>query len=126
MKPELVLKSGVIAWAQMGDANASIPTVQPVYSRPMWGAKPASAALSSVTFVSEISLTSGVIASYKLSRKFEAVKGCRSVKKKDMKWNDSTPKMSVNPETYAVHADGVLADIEPATRLPLTKLYNLF
>ncbi|KAG8848727.1 hypothetical protein FRB91_010533 [Serendipita sp. 411] len=125
-KPEMVLKSGVIAWAQMGDANASIPTVQPVYSRPMWGAKPASAALNSVTFVSSISISSGVIASYKLSRRFEAVKGCRSVKKKDMKWNDSMPKMSVNPETYAVHADGVLADIEPATKLPLTKLYNLF
>jgi urease len=92
----------------------------------MWGAKPASAALNSITFVSEISLTSGVIASYKLTRKFEAVKGCRVVKKKDMKWNDSTPKMTVNPETYAVHADGVLADIQPAQKLPLTKLYNLF
>jgi len=125
-KPEMVLKSGVIAWSQMGDANASIPTVQPVYSRPMWGAKPASAALNSVTFVSEISLTSGVIGTYKLTRRFEAVKGCRNVKKQDMKWNSSTPKMTVNPETYAVHADGVLADIEPATSLPLTKLYNLF
>jgi urease len=92
----------------------------------MWGAKPASAALNSVTFVSEISLTSGTIASYNLSRRFEAVKRCRSVKKKDMKWNSSTPKMTVNAETYAVHADGVLADIAPATTLPLTKLYNLF
>ena len=110
----------------MGDANASIPTVQPVYSRPMWGAKAASAALNSVTFVSEISLASGTIASYKLSRRFEAVKGTRTVTKKDMKWNSATPKMSVNPETYAVHADGVLADIEPATSLPLTKSYNLF
>lgn len=110
----------------MGDANASIPTVQPVYSRPMWGAKADSAALNSVTFVSEISISSGTIASYKLSRRFEAVKGCRSVKKKDMKWNSATPKMTVDPETYAVHADGVLADIEPATTLPLTKLYNLF
>jgi urease len=110
----------------MGDANASIPTVQPVYSRPMWGAKPASAALNSVTFVSGISLTSGVIGTYNLTRRFEAVKGCRNVKKQDMKWNSSTPKMKVNPETYAVYADGVLADIEPATSLPLTKLYNLF
>ena len=92
----------------------------------MWGAKAASAALNSVTFVSEISLASGTIASYKLSRRFEAVKGTRTVTKKDMKWNSATPKMSVNPETYAVHADGVLADIEPATSLPLTKSYNLF
>ena len=110
----------------MGDANASIPTVQPVYSRPMWGAKAASAALNSVTFVSEISITSGVIKSYGLSRQFEAVKNCRSVKKKDMKWNSATPKMSVDPETYAVKADGVLADIAAATALPLTKAYNLF
>jgi urease len=110
----------------MGDANASIPTVQPVYSRPMWGAKPASAALNSVTFVSEISLTSGAIESYKLSRRFEAVKGCRNITKKDMKWNSLTPKMTVNAETYAVHADGILVDIAPATVLPLTKLYNLF
>lgn len=111
---------------QMGDANASIPTVQPVYSRPMWGSKAASASLNSVTFVSEISLTSGAIKSYGLARKFEAVKNCRTVKKKDMKWNSATPKMSVDPETYAVKADGVLADVAPATKLPLTKAYNLF
>lgn len=92
----------------------------------MWGAKPASAALNSVTFVSEISLTSGAIESYKLSRRFEAVKGCRNITKKDMKWNSLTPKMTVNAETYAVHADGILVDIAPATVLPLTKLYNLF
>jgi len=126
MKPEVILKSGVITWAQMGDANASIPTVQPVYSRPMWGAKAASAALNSVTFVSEVSITSGAITSYGLSRRFEAVKNCRSVKKKDMKWNSATPKMSVDPETYAVKADGVLADIAAATTLPLTRAYNLF
>ncbi|KAG8747685.1 Urease [Ceratobasidium sp. 428] len=125
-KPEMVLKSGVIAWAQMGDANASIPTVQPVYSRPMWGAYPGSAALNSVSFVSQISIDSGVIQSYGLSKHPEAVKGCRSVKKKDMKWNDSTPKMKVDPETYAVHADGVLADVAPAETLPLTRTYNIF
>ncbi|KAG8725175.1 Urease [Ceratobasidium sp. 395] len=125
-KPEMVLKSGVIAWAQMGDANASIPTVQPVYSRPMWGAYPGSAALNSVSFVSRISIDSGVIQSYGLLKHPEAVKGCRSVKKKDMKWNDSTPKMKVDPETYAVHADGVLADVAPAETLPLTRAYNIF
>lgn len=110
----------------MGDANASIPTVQPVLSRPMWGSYPASAALNSVTFVSEISIASGTIASYGLAKRFEAVKNCRNVKKKDMKWNDATPKMKVDPESYEVSADGVLADIPPAERLPLARTYNLF
>ncbi|OBZ72360.1 Urease [Grifola frondosa] len=125
-KPEMVLKSGVIAWAQMGDANASIPTVQPFIGRPMWGSYPASAALNSISFVSEISITSGVIASYGLAKRYEAVRNCRKVTKKDMKWNDATPKMRVDPEKYEVHADGVLADIEPAERLPLSRKYNLF
>ncbi|KIM39379.1 hypothetical protein M413DRAFT_447306 [Hebeloma cylindrosporum] len=125
-KPEMVLKSGVITWAQVGDANGSIPTVQPLYSKPMWGAKARSAALNSVSFVSQISITSGTIASYGLSKRFEAVRGCRSVTKKDMKWNDATPKMTVDPESYEVRADGELADIEPALLLPLTKEYNLF
>ncbi|KAI0370338.1 urease [Pilatotrama ljubarskyi] len=125
-KPEMVLKSGVIAWAQMGDANASIPTVQPFIGRPMWGTYAASAALNSVSFVSEVSIASGVIASYGLNKRFEAVRRCRSVTKKDMKWNDATPKMKVDPESYEVHADGELADIEPAERLPLARYYNIF
>ncbi|KAG8694768.1 Urease, partial [Ceratobasidium sp. 394] len=125
-KPEMVLKSGVITWAQMGDANASIPTVQPVYSRPMWGAYPGSAALNSVSFVSQISITSGTIKSYGLSKPAKAVVGCRKVTKKDMKWNDATPTMTVDPETYAVHADGELADVAPAETLPLTRTYNVF
>jgi len=126
IKPSMVIKSGVIAWAQMGDANASIPTVQPIFSRPMWGAQPGSAALNSVSFVSQISIDLGVIASYKLLKRAEAVKGCRKVTKKDMKWNDARPKMTVNPETYAVHADGVLAVVEPADELPLSRVYNIF
>ncbi|RDX57536.1 urease, partial [Lentinus brumalis] len=118
-KPEMVIKSGVIAWAQMGDANASIPTVQPFIGRPMWGSYAGSAALNSVSFVSEVSITSGTIASYGLRKRFEAVRNCRKVTKKDMKWNDATPKMTVDPESYEVHADGELADIEPAEKLPL-------
>ncbi|KAF8183375.1 urease [Pholiota molesta] len=125
-KPEMVLKSGVIAWAQMGDANASIPSVQPFYSKPMWGAQPGSAARNSVAFVSQISISSGAIASYGLSKRVEAVRACRTVSKKDMKWNDATPKMSVDPENYEVRADGELADIAPAQTLPLARLYNLF
>lgn len=122
----MVLKSGVIAFAQMGDANASIPSVQPFYSKPMWGAKPGSAALNSVAFVSQISITSGTIASYGLSKRVEPVRGCRTVNKKDMKWNDTTPVMKVDPETYEVRADGELMDVQPAEKLPLTKSYNLF
>ncbi|RXW25555.1 hypothetical protein EST38_g370 [Candolleomyces aberdarensis] len=125
-KPEMVLKSGVIAWSQMGDANASIPSVQPFYGKPMWGSKPGSASLNSVAFVSQISISSGAIASYGLKKRAEAVRGCRKVTKKDMKWNDATPKMSVDPESYEVRADGELLDIEPAEQLPLGKVYNLF
>ncbi|KXN84882.1 Urease [Leucoagaricus sp. SymC.cos] len=125
-KPEMVLKSGVIAYSQMGDANASIPTVQPSYSRPMWGAKSSSAALNSVAFVSQISITSGTVASYGLSKRVEPVRNCRNVSKKDMKWNDVTPVMKVDPESYEVRADGELMDVQPAEKLPLTRAYNLF
>jgi len=125
-KPEVVLKSGVIAWAQMGDANASIPTVQPVYGQPMWGSHSLSASLNSVNFVSQISLDLGTMATYGLRKPAVAVKNCRSVKKKDMKWNDRTPKMRVDPESYEVTADGELMDVAPAEKLPLARLYNLF
>lgn len=67
-----------------------------------------------------------MVQSYSLSKRAEAVVNCRNVKKKDMKWNDSTPKMKVDPETYAVHADGILADVAPAEKLPLTLTYNVF
>jgi urease len=92
----------------------------------MWGAKAGSAAINSVSFVSQASITSGTVESYRLSKRFEAVRGCRSLTKKDMKWNDATPKMSVDAENYEVRADGELADIEPAQRLPLAREYNLF
>ncbi|KAI0048100.1 urease [Auriscalpium vulgare] len=126
IKPEMVLKSGVIAWSQMGDANASIPTVQPFFGRPMWGGYPASAARNSTTFVSQISLDSGAIAGYGLARRFEAVRNCRRVRKSDMKWNDLTPHVKVDPESYEVRADGELMDVAPAEKLPLARVYNLF
>lgn len=122
----MVLKSGVIAWAQMGDANASIPTIQPSFIRPMWGALPGSAALNSINFVSKASIDSGSINSYGLTKRCVPVKGCRNVKKSDMKWNNTTPKMSVDPERYEVRADGVLADVPPATSVALARTYNLF
>ncbi|KAF7322498.1 Urease [Mycena chlorophos] len=125
-KPEMVVKSGVIAWSQMGDANASIPSVQPFFGKPMWGAKAGSAALNSVAFVSQLSISSGTVQSYGLAKRVEAVRGCRTVSKQDMKWNDATPKMKVDPETYEVRADGELMDVAPAETLPLARVYNLF
>ena len=110
----------------MGDANASIPTVQPFFGRPMWGAHPGSAARNSISFVSKASIESGIIASYGLTKRVEAVQGCRRVRKQDMKWNNLTPHVTVDPESYDVHADGELADVAPARTLPLTKIYNIF
>jgi len=110
----------------MGDANASIPSVQPFYGKPMWGSYPASAALNSVAFVSQASLDNGAYASYKLAKAGIAVRGCRQVVKTDMKWNDKTPKVTVDPESYEVHADGELMDVKPAEKLPLARTYNLF
>ena len=92
----------------------------------MWGSHAASAALNSVVFVSEASITSGIVASYKLAKRAEGVRGCRKVRKSDMKWNAATPQMRVDPESYEVRADGVLADVAPAEKLPLTRVYNLF
>ena len=82
--------------------------------------------LNSVAFVSQLSVTTKTIDSYGLSKRVEPVRGCRSVTKKDMKWNEVTPKMSVDPESYEVRADGELLDIAPAEKAPLARLYNLF
>lgn len=97
VRPNIVMKSGLIAAAQMGDPNASIPTVEPVYMRPMYAPLVPD---TCVTFVSQKSIDDGVVAKYGLKAKVEAVKGCRTVGKKDMKWNDAMPKMKVDPETY--------------------------
>ena len=126
VKPELVLKSGVIVVAQMGDPNGSISTVQPLGPQPMWGQFSGSAALNSVAFVSEISIVSGTIASYGLSKRVVAVRGCRKVRKGDLKWNRYLPKMSVVAETIEVRADGKLQDVEAAEESPLTRGYNFF
>lgn len=125
-KPELVIKGGVIAWAQMGDPNASIPTPQPVIMRPMFASFGRATAACSIAFVSQASLSNGAAASYGLSKKLEAVKGCRSIGKKDMKLNDATPKITVDPETYKVTADGEHLTCAPATKLPLAQRYFLF
>ena len=110
----------------MGDPNGSIPTIEPLLSQPMWGSYAESAALSSIAFVSQISLESGVIESYGLKKRVEAVKNCRNITKRDMKWNDAKPKMQVDPETFEVRADGELLKVAPATKVPLARKYNLF
>lgn len=125
-KPEMVIKGGFIAWAQMGDPNASIPTPQPVFMRPMFGSFGRAIGSSAVSFVSRRSLDEGVVQRYGLNKRLEAVRGCRSVSKKDLRWNDATPVITVDPETYEVRADGELLRCEPAETLPLAQRYFLF
>ncbi len=125
-KPEMVIKGGIIAWSQMGDPNASIPTPQPVAMRPMFGAFGAAPGRISIAFVSKACKDGGVDAGYGLSKRIEAVHGCRNIGKKEMKWNDTTPRITVDPETYEVRADGELLSCEPANVLPLAQRYFLF
>jgi urease subunit alpha len=126
VKPELVVKGGFIAWAAMGDPNASIPTPQPVTYRPMFGALGRAVGSTSLTFVSRAALEAGVPARLGLARRAVAVAGCRGVTKRDMVLNDALPKMEVDPETYAVRADGELLTCEPARVLPMAQRYFLF
>jgi urease subunit alpha len=125
-KPELVLKGGLIAWAQMGDPNASIPTPQPVLARPMFGALGGALGATCVAFVSRAALEDGAVQGYGLAKRLVAVRGCRGLGKRDMRLNDALPRMEVDPETYEVRADGVLLRCEPAVRLPLAQRYFLF
>jgi len=125
VKPRLILKSGMIAAAPMGDPNASIPTPQPSHYRPMFGAF-GRALEKSVTFVSQAALTDAGFRALGLRRRIEAVKYTRQVRKGDMIHNDARPQIDVDPETYAVRADGELLVCEPAVSLPMTQRYFLF
>ncbi|HEY2081139.1 MAG TPA: urease subunit alpha, partial [Verrucomicrobiae bacterium] len=125
-KPEMVIKGGVIAWAQMGDPNASIPTPQPVFMRPMFGSFGKATGPCSIAFVSQLCKTKNIAKNYGLSKRIEAVKGCRKISKRDLKWNNALPKITVDPETYEVRADGELLTCEPAKVLPLAQRYYLF
>ena len=125
-KPELVIKGGFIAWAQMGDANASIPTPQPLIMRPMFGAFGGAVGGTSLAFVSQLSIKAKVATKYGLAKRLSAVKGCRTVTKKDLKFNDATPLITVDPETYSVTADGEALVCEPAKVLPLAQRYYIF
>ena len=126
VKPEMVLIGGTIAMAQMGDPNASIPTPQPVYSRPMFGAYGRSVERSSVTFVSAAAQDSGIGATLGLSKDTLAVANTRGIGKKDLVLNDATPEMEVDPETYEVRADGELLACQPAEVLPMAQRYFMF
>jgi urease subunit alpha len=125
VKPSLILKGGMIAAAAMGDPNASIPTPQPVHYRPMFGSF-GKALTTSVTFVSKAALDNPAVRALKLGKPLVAVKDTRRIGKKDMKLNDAMPRIDVDPETYAVRADGELLVCEPATSLPLAQRYFLF
>jgi urease subunit alpha len=124
VKPEMVVKGGFIAWSVMGDANASIPTPQPVLYRPMFGSFGGATASTSVTFVSAASLTEGI--EKRFHKRAVAVRNCRAIGKRDMVHNSATPKIDVDPETYEVRADGALLTCEPAAVLPLAQRYFLF
>ena len=126
VKPSLILKGGIIAAAAMGDANASIPTPQPVHYRPMFGAYGGAIAAGSVTFVSQAALAAGVGEALGLKKRLVAVQGCRSVQKTDLIHNDYLPVIEVDPQNYQVRADGQLLWCEPASVLPMAQRYFLF
>ena len=125
VKPSMILKSGMIAAAQMGDPNASIPTPQPVHYRMMFGAY-GGGLKTSLTFVSQAAIDAGLADLLKLNKSLVAVKNTRELRKSDMIHNSATPRMEVDAETYEVHADGQLLVCEPAVVLPLAQRYFLF
>jgi urease subunit alpha len=126
VKPELVVKGGLIAWAAMGDPNASIPTPQPVLYRPMFGALGRARASTALLFVSAAALAAGVPGRLGLAKRAVAVSRCRGIGKRDMINNDALPRMEVDPETYEVRADGERLTCEPARVLPMAQRYFLF
>ena len=126
VKPALILKGGFIAMAAMGDPNASIPTPQPVHYRPMFGSYGGALARGSLTFVSQAGMAAGIGQRFGLNKTLAAVKGVRGITKRDMIHNDYLPRMEVDPQTYAVRADGQLLTCEAAVSLPMTQRYFLF
>ncbi len=126
VRPELVLKGGLVAWAQMGDPNASIPTPQPVFARPMFAALGGAVGGTSFAFVSQRAHEEGNLRALGLRKRLSVVRRCRSIGKRDMKLNDALPAIAVDPETYQVHADGELLSCAPASRVSLARRYGLF
>ncbi|WP_170786966.1 urease subunit alpha [Ruegeria lacuscaerulensis] len=126
VKPEMVLLGGTIACAQMGDPNASIPTPQPVYSRPMFGAYGRSVEHSAITFVSGAAQAAGIGDTLGLAKQTVAVENTRNIGKRDLLLNNATPQVEVDPETYEVRADGELLTCQPAEVLPMAQRYFMF
>jgi urease subunit alpha len=127
VKPDLIIKGGMIAAAPMGDPNASIPTPQPVHYRPMFGSYGGAIAQTSLTFVSQLSIDKGLAAQLRISKPLVAVANVRSgISKKSMVHNGATPNLKIDPETYAVTADGVLLTCQPADVLPMAQRYFMF
>ena len=126
VKPDMVIKGGMITASKMGDANASIPTTQPVLYQHMFGADGKAKCGTCLTFVSKAAMEENVKEKYGLEKTVVPVENCRNIGKKDMKFNSGTPEITVDPETYEVKADGEAITSKPAKKLPLTQLYNLF
>ncbi len=126
VKPEMIIKGGMIIASKMGDPNASIPTSQPVMYRHMFGAYGKALHKTCFTFVSQVSLDNGIVHSYDLQKQVLPVKNCRNISKKDLIHNDKTPKIDVNPETYEVKVDGEKITCEPLQEVALAQRYFLF
>lgn len=126
VKPSIILKGGMIAGAAMGDPNAAISTPQPVHYRRMFGAYGRAAAATRMTFVSQAAMNTGLEEKLGLKSPLVAVKNVRELRKSDMKLNDACPVLTVDPQTYEVHADGELLTCEPLSELPLAQRYHLF
>ena len=126
VRPELVLKGGLVAWSLMGDAGASIPTPQPVIARPMFAALGGAVGATSFAFVSQRAFEEGHVRALGLRKRLSVVRRCRGIGKRDMKLNDALPRIEVDPETYQVRADGALLTCAPATEVPLARRYGLF
>ena len=126
VKPEVIIKGGFMIAAKMGDANASIPTPQPIIMKPMFGALGKARANTCVTFVSQAAYENGIKENYGLEKLVLPVKGCRTIGKKDMVLNNAVPKIEIDPETKKVKADGTEITSEPVDTLPMTQLYYLF
>jgi urease subunit alpha len=126
VRPHVVLKGGMIAWAAMGDANASIPTPQPVLPRPMFGAAPAAAAATSLHFVSPQAVADGLAERLDVRRKLAPVKDVRKIGKAHMPLNDALPRIEVDPDTFTVRIDGEVWQEQPAAELPMAQRYFLF
>ncbi|WP_367324848.1 urease subunit alpha [Streptomyces sp. HUAS ZL42] len=126
VKPHLVIKGGQIAYAQMGDANASIPTPQPILPRPMYGAIGRAPASNSFNFVAPLAIEDGLPERLRLGKRFVAIESTRGVTKADMRENDARPEVRVDPDSFAVHIDGELVEATPAAELPMAQRYFLF